>query len=91
MNGMNEKTQESHEYKRQLRLIKRREQDEQGLSVKQMSNVNKGFSDVGKLTGNEGEMPTKFSVEAPNIEFTGCTFKTKVSIQFVSGASHSFD
>ena len=26
MNGMNEKTQESHEYKRQLRLIKRREQ-----------------------------------------------------------------
>ena len=56
-----------------------------------MSNVNKGFSDVGKLTGNEGEMPTKFSVEAPNIEFTGCMFKTKVSIQFVSGASHSFD
>ena len=35
MNQMNDKTQQFHEYRRQLRLQKRREQDEQGLSVKQ--------------------------------------------------------
>ena len=32
---MNKKMQESHKYKRQLRLQKQRKQDEQGLSVKQ--------------------------------------------------------
>ena len=35
MNQMNEKTQESHEYKRQLR---KREQNEEGLSEKQSKN-----------------------------------------------------
>ena len=60
-----------------------------------MSNVNEGLSDIEKLKDNEGrlklsrnsEMPTEFSVKAPNIELTSCMFKTNVSIQFVSGAS----
>ena len=70
------------------------------MSVKQMSNVNEGLSDIEKLKDNEGrlrlsrnsEMPTELSVKAPNIELTGCMFKTKVSIhgQFVSVVSHSF-
>ena len=49
------------------------------MSVKQMSNVNEGLSDIEKLKDNEGrlrlsrnsEMPTEFSVKAPNIELTG--------------------
>ena len=39
---------------------------------------------------NDSEMPAELSVKAPNIELAGCMFKTKVSVQFVSVASHSF-
>ena len=45
------------------------------MSVKQMSNVNEGLSDIEKLKDNEGrlrlsrnsEMPTELSLKAPNI------------------------
>ena len=119
MNNMNElKTQESHEYKRQLCLKKGREQRrarlvretneqrecrlERGRKAyrqrrlqtepyEQSRRAKETSEETQKrLKPNDSEMPAEFSVKARNIELIGCMFKTKVSVQFLSIASHSF-
>ena len=43
MNGVNEKTAESHEANRQFRIQKWREEDEQDLPVRQKTNASEDF------------------------------------------------
>ena len=67
--------------------------DNEGCRLSLMSRVvgpkkqaRKHRSDSSPTTARSAEL----SVKAPNIELIGCMFKTKVSVQFLSVASHSF-
>ena len=74
MNGMNEKTQESHECKRQHRLQKQHEQKREGLACETLkSNVNEGWNSavkrknlVSKVTGLKREARKHRSDSKPN-------------------------
>ena len=99
MNGLNEKTPESHECKRQLSSLNQVEQD---FPVRQKSNASEGCKSavivkrkVVRLTKqarnhrsdskpNDSEMPADVSVKQPNKGLSGYWIKAKVRPQHSS-------